>query len=203
MTLSTNVYVLDPVDAHEIFRFCQGMLTKYDDEHRTPDQQIWSDEAGTDYRDGQWVESPDRRCIANRIGQNLPGILDITYRTGGPLREAQTECDEDCDPDECSGRYHDRFCWLDVDFDTAYGARFEGGMGCGDVHALLVAELGQWLDAKGVRWEWRNEFTGDVHGGPDRYERLIDLASGGFEATAWFQTSVLPAITANITNGGR
>lgn len=58
------------------------------------------------------------------------------------------------------------------------------------------------LDARNVRWEWRNEFTGDVHGGEDRYERLIDLCSGGFEATAWFRTTVMPVIAAMAAEGG-
>jgi hypothetical protein len=194
MTLSTNVYVLDEIDHVEVFRFCQAMLTKYDEQRRTPDQQVWSDSASTWRGDGI-------RVIANQIGQNLPGILDITYRSGGPLRAQDAGHDEDCD-ETCSGKYHDRACWLDIDFDTAYGAKFDGGMGCGDLHAALVAELGRWLDAKGVRWEWRNEFTGDVHGGPDRYERLIDLVSGGFEATAWYRSSVLPAILVDRITGG-
>ncbi len=194
MTLSTNVYVLDPVDPRELFHYCQSLLTKYDEQHRTPEQQIWTDEAAEDFRDGKWVTSPHRRCIANRIGQNLPGILDIDYSTAGPLRQAQVDCDEDCS-DGCTGTYHERFCWLDVDFDTAYGYKDAEGRGCGDLHALLVAELGRWLDDRGVRWEWRNEFTSEVHGDPDRYDRLIDLCSGGFEATAWFQTTVMPAIT--------
>lgn len=193
MTLSTNVYVLDEIDHVEVFRFCQGLLTKYDDRHRTPDQQVWSDSPST------W-RGDDIRLIGNRIGQNLPGILGVTYRAGGPLRAEDDGHDEDCD-EGCSGKYHDRACWLDIDFDTAYGAKFAGGMGCGDLHAALVSELGQWLDAKGVRWEWRNEFTGDVHGGSDRYERLIELISGGFEATAWFRTTVLPAIASEIKSG--
>lgn len=196
MTLSTNVYVLDEIDPREVFRFCQGLLTKYDEDRRTPDQQVWSDEPRKTYRDRQLIDDPDgRRSIANQLGQGLPGILDITYRTGGPLRtEAQAaEHDEDCS-DDCSGRWHDQPCWLDVDFDTAYGATFEGGMGCGDLHAALVAELGQWLTGKGIRWRWRNEFTGEVHDDP---AKLIELVSGGFEAAAWFQTSALPAILAS------
>ena len=64
-------------------------------------------------------------------------------------------------------------------------------MGCGDLHARLVAELGIWLDQRGKRWKWENEFTGEIHEG---YEQLIQLASGGFEATAWFRTMVVPAI---------
>jgi hypothetical protein len=67
--------------------------------------------------------------------------------------------------------------------------------------ASLVAELGKWLDERGVRWLWKNEYTGEVHSG---YEQLIELCSGGFEAAAWFQTTVLPAIAAktSVEGGG-
>jgi len=193
MTLSTNIYILDQADPREVFRFCQGLLTKYDEQRRTPDQQTWNDEPAGAWR-GDGV-----RSIANTIGQGLPGILDISYRADGPLRtvEQAEACDEDCEPGCDKGQHYYRACWLDIDFDTAYGYK-QGGMGCGDLHAALVGELGQWLDAQGIRWEWRNEFTGDVHGGPDRYVRLVDLASGGFEATAWFQSTVLPAIERSI-----
>lgn len=197
MTLSTNVYVLDEIDPREVFRFCQGLLTKYDDEQRGPDRQVWSDDPRQNYRDGQWIDDPDgRRSIANKLGQGLPGILDITYRTGGPLRtEAQAaEHAEHCS-DDCSGQWHDQPCWLDVDFDTAYSAKFANGMSCGDLHAALVAELGHWLTGKGIRWRWRNEFTGEVHDDP---AKLIDLVTGGFAATAWYQNTVLPAILGGI-----
>lgn len=200
MTLSTNVYVLDQIDHREVFRFCQELLIQYDQDRRGPDRQQWSDEQTTSWRaGGSFVEPGNPWRIANDIGQGLPGILWVTYRPGAPLRtpEQAAECDEDCEAGcDGSGHYY-RPCWLDVDFDTAYGYKHDG-MGCGDLHAALVAELGQWLDGKGVRWEWCNEFTSEVHGGPDRYERLIDLASGGFEATAWFQSTVLPAIAAEL-----
>jgi hypothetical protein len=195
VTLSTNVYVLDEVDPREVFRFCQGLLAKYDEDRRPPERQVWSDEASSTYRDSD--DQNGVRRIANRLGQDLPGILDITYRAGGALRAEPPGHDEDCGED-CGGEYHSRVCWLDIDFDTAYGYKDERGWGCGDLHAALVNELGQWLDAKGARWEWRNEFTSEVHGGGDRYERLIDLCSGGFEATAWFRTSVLPAIAIGL-----
>ena len=104
------------------------------------------------------------------------------------------------DPDEERYHYHPRACWADIDFDTAYGYRDAAGRGCGDLHALLVAEVGNWLDERGVRWEWRNEFTSEVHGGGDRYIRLVDIARGGFEASAWMRTTVLPAIAAHIAS---
>jgi hypothetical protein len=194
VTLSTNIYVLDEVSPHELFRFCQTLLTKYDDEHRPWNRQKCSDKPAHLV----W-EMPGAWNISNEIGQGLPAILDIKYRPGAPLRAEAASHDEDCD-EECSGNYHDRACWLDIDFDTAYGYKDERGWGCGDLHAALVAELGEWLDAKGVRWEWRNEFTGEVHGGGDRYARLIDLGVGGFEASAWFRTTVMPAIAADIAS---
>lgn len=194
MTLSTNVYILDEIAVEELFRFAQRLLTTYDDRPvpQSPDQQVWRDEE----RSGIWNE-PGTRVIRNELGQGLPAILDIDYRPGGPLRTAEDAAkhDEDCEPD-CDGKYHSRACWADLDLDTAYGYRDSRGWGCGDLHARLVAEIGKWLDERNVRWEWKNEFTGDVHGGDDRYERLIELVSGGFEASAWFRSSVLPAIAA-------
>lgn len=204
VTLSTNVYVLDQVDAHEVFRFGQTLMTKYDEigHHRPPSGQIWSDTADKVWRDGEWIVPSDGTwSVCNQLGQDLPAILDVSYRPGAPLRAEDEGHGEDCEED-CSGQYHDRACWVDVDFDTAYGYRDSEGRGCGDLHALLVAELGRWLDERGVRWEWRNEFTGEVHGGEDRYERLIELCSGGSEATAWYRTTVLPAIAAHIVDGG-
>jgi hypothetical protein len=196
MTLSTNVYILDQLDVRELFHFTQGLLAKYDDrpEPQTPEQQRWSD----DERSAIW-DDPGSRCIRNGIGQGLPAILDITYRPDEPLRN-ETDAvahNEDCEP-ECKGTWHPRACWADLDLDTTYSYRDSRGWGCGDLHAVLVAEIGNWLDQREIRWEWHNEFTGEVHGGEDRYARLIDLVSGGAEANAWFRTSVLPAIAAGV-----
>lgn len=196
MTLSTNIYVLDQVDPHEVFRFCQEMLGRHDEDRRGPDQQRWSDEQTSIYRDGNWAVHPDSPwSISNDIGQGLPAILDIDYRPGAPLRtpEQAAAHDEDCDTD-CSGTYHDRACWLDIDFDTAYGYRGPEGMGCADLHAAFIGELGRWLDGQGIAWEWRNEYTGEVHGGGERYTALAGFMSDGFAGTAWFETAVKPAL---------
>ena len=193
MTLSTNVYVLDETGPHELFRHAQTLLSKYDDQGRTWRQQVCSDKPA--YA-GMWN-------IGNTVGQGLPAILDIRYRPGAPLHTPeqaavhQDYCDKDCD-----GRRHDRPCWLDIDFDTSYGYHGPGGIGCGGLHALLVAELGGWLDQRKLRWEWRDEFTGDVHGGDDRYGRLLELASSGRKATAWFTDIVKPAIEAHAAVSG-
>lgn len=211
MTLSTNVYVLDEVDVRELFQFAQRLLTTYDDRPipQSPDQQVWRDEERSDI----WNE-PGTRVIRNELGQGLPAILDIAYGPDGPLRTAEqaAQHDEDCnlpgnkyyDPDnpDCDGDHYRRACWADLDLDTAYGYRDSRGWGCGDLHAVLVAEIGKWLDERGVRWEWKNEFTGEVHGGDDRYERLIELVSGGFEASAWLRAAALPAIAAGMLDTG-
>lgn len=187
MTLSTHVYVLDEVNVHELFRVCQTLLTKYDDAHRPPHKQRSTDQQGSWQGDDIW-------SIRNHLGQGLPAILGITYRPDAPLwtaEDASTHT-EDCEED-CDGDHYRRACWADIDFDTAYSAR-SCGMGCGQIHAALVAEVGEWLDARNVRWEWRNEFTGEVHGGGDRYERLADLSISGEDAADWTNNTVLPAI---------
>lgn len=193
MTLSTEVYILDEVDPAEVFRFCQALLTKYDDRPGAHEQK-WKD-------DGGWRDD-DSRCIRNEIGQGLPAILDVTYRIGGPLTtEAMAAAHtEDCeDAEESCHYYHPRACWLDVDFDTAYGYRDKRGWGCSDLHAAVVSELGAWLTSQGIRWEWRNEFTGAVHTGPDG---LDELGSAGAEAQDWFATAVLPAIIGETAKNG-
>jgi hypothetical protein len=79
---------------------------------------------------------------------------------------------------------------VEVSIDTVYSYSGPDG-GCGDLHARVVAELGQWLDFKGVAWSWQNEFTGEVH---QRYDGLTDLAGEGAEASAWVRDIVMPAL---------
>jgi len=201
MTLDTRIFALDHIDAHEVFLFCRELLG-------ATEAHTWTDEQGSTWRDGKsFVEPGNPWTIQNNLGQGLPAWLMLHYQPDAPLRTADeaAEHDDYCslpgtkwyDPDEgpCDSTHHDRACWLEVSFDTAYGYKDDRGYGCGDLHAEYVARLGKWLDEHGVRWEWKNEFTGEVHAG---YERLIDLGTGGFEASAWFRTSVLPVIAADL-----
>lgn len=194
MTLDTRIYVTDHIDLRELFTKCQSLLTPYDDQHRGPELQ----------RSKAYPKSLD-----NEPMQDLPAWLMVHHGGERPYRTAEQSAGHDyCnhpstdyfDSDEptCAKTEHDPPCWYEISYDTAYGYRDENGMGCGDLHARLVAELGAWLDAKGVRWMWKNEFTGEVHEG---YESLIELASGGFEASAWFRTMVAPAIAARMAGG--
>lgn len=172
VTLSTEVYIHDKVDAREVWEYCNELIGA------TPTVRFTEDESG----------------FHNGIGQGFSALLSVSRSDGEP--EAHDEwCDEDC-----SGKYHKLAHWVLVDFDTGYSYRGDNGEGCGDLHALLVAKLGKWLDAKGLRWSWRNEFTGDVH---QSYDGLSELGSGGREASSWFFNTVLPVIAAEAAaNGG-
>ncbi|MFJ9985374.1 hypothetical protein ACIQUD_15300 [Streptomyces globisporus] len=201
MTLDTRIYVLGQVAPRGVFDFFRGLLG-------ATEQHTFEDTQDTTWRKGESIVEPGNPwTLSNNVGQGLPGWLMVHYRPDAPLRtkEQAAEHDEEIcnlpgsswyDPEAgpCDGSDHwSRPCWLEVSIDTAYGYRDERGFGCGDLHAEYVAKLGQWLDGMGVPWEWRNEFTGEVHAG---YSDLIGLASGGFEASAWFRTSVLPVIEA-------
>jgi hypothetical protein len=188
MTLDTRIYVLDQIRHKDVFAKCGQLIGATE---------------STEFVDGP-MKLSDEWWVWNRPGQGLCALLDVRYRPGVALRtvEQATEHDDlycnlpggeffDADEPVCDGADHKPAAWLEVSFDTAYGYRDEQGRGCGDLHASLVSQLGQWLDERVVRWLWQNEFTGEIHSG---YGRLIDLCSGGFEAAAWFQTTVAPAI---------
>lgn len=185
MTLDTRVYVLGKIRYKDVFAKC-GQLIGATEATKFRDEQVktWRAGVGTPEPGNAW-------CIGNNVDQGLCALLDIHYRLDAPLRAADNGCEWYCDPG-CDDEHSNPACWLEVSFDTAYGYRDEHGRGCGDLHASLVSQLGQWLDEHQVRWLWQNEFTGDIHSG---YERLTDLCTGGFEAAAWFRMTVLPAIT--------
>lgn len=170
MTLDTRVYMHGPVDYREVFVKCNQLIGAHEGIKVT-------DENGS---------------IWNHPGQGLCALLDVYYGDGVPLVKPGDH-DRYCDgeADECFAP-----CgvprWVEVSLDTAYGYR-EDGLGCGDLHAKLVAELGRWLDGKGIRWSWQNEFTGEVHQG---YEGLADLGEGGLRALDWFTAQAAPAIAA-------
>lgn len=185
MTLSTHVYLLSEANVHEVFHHCRKLL---------------GCQTHHAFTDGEWYPKDSGRWwLSNKPGLGLPALLRVMYRPDGEpycTPEQAAVHTEYCEP-ECDEAEHDTPCWFYVDFDTAYGYRDAQG-GCGDLHARLVAQLGQWLDAKGIRWSWKNEYTGDIHGGADKYERLVDLCTGGSRAWEWMVGTVLPAVAAGI-----
>lgn len=213
MTLDTRVLIEDPIDPEEVFNFMRGLLRlkqTVEEYTRNPDMPFthepspnWNSETKT------WEKDPEGEwSYSNQCGQGLVAWLIVYYNKSGPHKtQAEYEAhNEDCHlpgvewyderEDDCDGEHnYRRPRWVTVSFDTAYGYTGPNGQGCGDLHAEFVAKLGQFLDHKGVRWIWENEFTGEFHRG---YDRLSDLGRGGEGASEWFQSVVLPAIAAGL-----
>jgi hypothetical protein len=181
VTLSTNIYVQGYIEPTTVFHKCRELIGATD---------------ATEFVDDREGTRGDGSAILRNIaGQGLCALLWMHYRPdGAALRPDGDACSEDCDPDY---HRHDPMHWIDVDFDTAYSYTDAYG-GCGALHARLVFELGQWLDDEGVPWCWRNEFTGEVHAGDDRYRRLADLVKGGQSAMRWFKGTVEPVLTGTL-----
>lgn len=197
MTLTTEVYILDKIDPAEVFRYAQSLLTPFDDEKRTPEQQKSIIRQDKTYQDGTWAVREDSPwSMDNAPGQGLPAWLMMAYRPDAPLRtqEQADVCDEDiCDNDPNCDRTigHDPACWIQLSFDTTYGYSGPNGVDCGGLHAILVGLLGKWLTEKGVLWAWQNEFTGEIHDDP---VKLLELRGSGADAREWFNITVLPLI---------
>lgn len=159
MTLNTTIFILDDVRAKDVYAQCGRLIGQHEGIQFThAPVQTW--------KDGQHTDSPDEWRIANRLGQGLPAILDVTYRKGGPLKADGNACDDMCET-PCDSTQHEPAHWVAVSFDTAYGYRDDQGRGCSDFHADLIRELGAWLEQRGARWMWEDEFTGEVHHGYD------------------------------------
>lgn len=185
MTLNTEVVATTPCDPHEVFHKCRELLG-------ATDAHPFKDEP----RDERWYwDDPGRWRIGNEMGIGLPALMWVVYRPGLEPRLTPQESeahDGDCEPD-CDGSSHAPASWVEIHFDTAYGYRDEQGRGCGDLHAQLLFDLGQWFDEREIGWGWQNEFTGDWHY-EDRYRALKELCTGGGQAMAWFTETVMPII---------
>lgn len=190
MTLDTRVYIADRIDYREVFVKCNQLIEAHEGIKFT-------DEPVSEWEDGERKRGPEdgEWLIWNEPGQGLCALLDVSYRKDGPLR-SPGDHSRYCEPEDHCGGNCAPSAWVEVSFDTAYGYSGPEG-GCGDLHARLVAELGRWLDGKGIRWSWQNELTGEIHRG---YEGLEELGMGGLKALEWFAFEVEPAITA-LTEG--
>lgn len=180
MTLDTRMYVHDEVDIHQFFHYFRSLLG-------AGPQHPYKDRESTWGEPGEW-------SIGNDLGIGLPALVSIDYRPGAALRPDGDTCSASCDAED-DYHNHPPAHWAAVSMDTAYGYRDAQGRNCGQLHASYVAQLGQWLDERGVGWSWRNEYNGDVHAGEDRYERLMDLIGDAAKGCSWFESTVRPAIT--------
>lgn len=156
MTMTSFVYVLDEMRAKDLFLKCNQLIGA-GERTKTVREQMKT------WRNGErFVEPGAAWTMYNRAGQGLCALLDLEYRPGAPLRVADE--DEGFEPE----------CWIEVSFDTAYGWRGPNDEKCGDLHAVLIAQLGQWLDEGGIRWMWRNDHHSGIR---SDYESLSDLRS--------------------------
>lgn len=213
MTLDTRIAIraLAPVSAREIFLYCRALID-------TPD--------GTPIEDK--VEDGDRKgqkSLWHQPGLGLDGWLIMYYSADGPMQHVCTEyCPRKVGWAEWDDQKRYRVSQADIDehraeiaedptengwatvevsIDTGYSFMNDRGESCSQRHARFVFELGQWLDARGCEWMWKNEYTGEWH---DSYEGLEDFGSfhiseGG--PAEWFALTVLPAIRAHLSEEGQ
>lgn len=150
MTLSTDVYIQGPVDLHALRSVVQAALAEFDEYGRTPDQQLWEGESDT-----------FRNSWSTTVGQGLPAWTFIHYGSDVAWRQPN-EVDED--------GFVTPAHFAAIDFDTAYGYRGENGETCSALHVQLMTRVGKWLDEQSVPWQWRDEFTGEVHDAYDGFD---------------------------------
>lgn len=209
MTLDTRIFILDPMPRKtlvEFFVYGQSLLTEYDEDHRTPDQQKSTCERRKRWVKGEQFEDPEASwTMGNKMGQGLPAWWEVYFYPERPYRTAediaadhQEYCvpyldPEDDDPCDGTSGHPSPICHVEASLDTSYGYRDERGWGCSQLHAVLVARLGLWLNERQIRWSWQNEFTSEVFEG---LQGLETLTESGEKADAWFQNSVLPMIRA-------
>lgn len=200
MTLNTSIAIGKPYSVREVFDFCRKLLN-------TPDATPFFQE-----------DSHSWGCkeIRNPGGIGLDAWLWIYYGADGPITHVHDEwCPTEVGPAKWDddGEYivtqeeidnhaewiatdptKNGWAAIEVTFDTSYGHRNRRGERCDQLHTRLVAELGRWLDDRGLPWKWQNEYTGEWF---DRYEGLAGLAGAHRSSGAeeWFQKQVLPLIT--------
>lgn len=173
MTLSTDIYIHDPIEYLRVFVKMNQLLGAHEGIQ-------WTDSESY----GSWA-------IRNEPMQGLPAWLWVYYtQDGQPLRADANACGDCCDPED-DYHNHEPAHWVKVNLDTGYGYSDSHGRGCADLHADLITALGQWLDEMGIGWSWENEFTGEIFQG---YDGLADFGTAGKAATTWFKDVVLPAI---------
>lgn len=142
MTMTTRVYALDPVNGASLHAEATRLVNPTDQEVITEDD-----------RTGSFYTYVDGRAqLRNTADQGLAALVWTHFGVDHPITDREIESDGTIiGPD------------LDfmamVAFDTPYGAS--------EHHAWLVAQLGEWLDDRGVRWVWELEYDGSLHKADD------------------------------------
>lgn len=85
--------------------------------------------------------------LMNKPLQGLPAWLIVRYAPDGPM-------EPEYDGDIAGGAFT-------LAMDTAYSYEGPNRSHCGDLHAWLIQEIGQWLTDHRLTWFWQNEYTGE------------------------------------------
>jgi len=99
----------------------------------------------------QGTRNRDDGCMVTTVDDDLLAWTWVEYSVDGsppPLRTVQ--------------EHHAPPCWLEAAFDTS--EEHDDALA---LHKRLVTGLGQWLDARGIRWSWRRDGDSVVHGRHD------------------------------------
>ncbi len=197
MTLDTRIFIYDSVDHMETFEKVCELLD-------IPDTKNFRDEVGQPYG------CVPGREISNEVAQgfdawvmtysNPEGIrlseeyLQEQVRWNAKMRETYPdEADDIVDPTSTDPEAGVHF--MQISMDTGYGGRSTRGESCTELHARVIAQLGQWLDERGLNWGWYNEYNGKYY---SKYDGLNEFLRGGLGAMDWFQNLALPAIQKDI-----
>jgi hypothetical protein len=154
MPVTTTVYIYDPVDHKRVFAKCAELTG-------APAGAAPSDDGGMMFTDR---DQGNRAWTWVEYGQD-----------GSPLRTAAAPHTAHCAP--VCGYQHAPACWIEAVFDTDDSYQDDHG-GPEALHQQLVTRLGQWLDAQGIRWSWRNHGDGIIHDGTERRVRLFKTGGG-------------------------
>jgi hypothetical protein len=177
MTLSTDIYILDPIpDPEDLWRWVNINLLKKD-----------AQEVRTTRREGQ---------IHNAPMQGLDAWFMLDWS------EAPQRYDDDVDDswdeedaewyrgkqEKIGSPYYGR-----INFDTSYGFNRDG-MGCTELHALYIVRLyREYFEPRGINIAWQDEYRGDVWRNLSE-EGMVKFLGAGDSAMEWFTDLVKPSL---------
>lgn len=179
MTLSTDLYILDQIEAKQIFKKARQVIG-------ATEKNLYQDQE--DDQGFAWV-NPGDRTLGNKIGSGLNAWLQVHYNSKGKLATDENAAKKNDEPYEFNIPSH----WLRVNFDTAYGYKGEKySESCSALHTKYLAELGLWLDQKKIAWAWKNEFNGEIYAGAERYIELVNFYESWEGNLGYFEKEVKP-----------
>lgn len=202
MTLATDMWVTGPIsiqDRETLWQLGRELIYHFSDRDGPA---LFTDKPPHSIYEPQDMV-PGVRDRDHGIGQGFCSMYDFRYQfLGYPVEQYDGIVHEsDCEPD-CTWHHNSPATgwWVKIRLDTSYGFRMESPegfatWGCGDLHAAIVSIMGEWLTRKGISWHWENEFTGEIHEGP---EGLSDLGMSGAAAHNWMLNTVAPALEASV-----